>query len=66
MVNITSHNIPFKGMFIGKEKMEGRRFDLKFHWVPLEDLKDIEVYPTNVVELMDKIDQGAQHFIYQE
>ena len=66
MVDITSKNIPFEGMFIGKEKMEGRKFDLEFHWVPLEDLKDIEVYPTNVVELMDKIDQGAQHFIYQE
>ena len=65
-VDITSKNIPLEGMFIGKEKIEGRKFDLEFHWIPLEELKNIEVYPTNVVELMDKIDQGAQHFIYQE
>ena len=65
-VDITSKNIPFEGMFIGKEKIEGRKFDLGFHWLPIEELKNIEVYPTNVVELVDRIDQGVQHFIYQE
>ena len=53
-------------MFIGKEQMEGRNFQLEFHWVPLEELKNIEVYPTNAIELMKQIDQGVQHFIYRE
>lgn len=66
MVDVKSKNIPFEGMFIGKEKIEGRKFDLEFHWVPIEELKNIEVYPTDVVELMDKINDGVQHFIYQE
>ena len=66
MVDINTNQIPLEGMFIGKEKIEGRRFDLEFHWVPINEIKNIEVYPTNVVELMDKINEGVQHFIYQE
>lgn len=66
MVQIQSNNVPIDGMFIGKERIEGRKFDLEFHWIPIAELKNIEVYPTNVVELMDKINDGVQHFIYQE
>ena len=66
IVDITSNNIPLEGMFIGKEKIEGRKFDLEFHWIPISDLNKIDVYPTNVVELMNKIDGGVQHFVYQE
>ena len=66
IVDITSNNIQLEGMFIGKEKIEGRKFDLEFHWIPMSDLNNIDVYPTNVVELMDKIDGGVQHFVYQE
>lgn len=66
MVEVQSNNIPLDGMFIGKERIEGRKFNLEFHWVPIEELKNIEVYPTNVVELMEQINQGVQHFIYQE
>ena len=66
MVEITSDNIPLEGMFLGKEKLEGRNFDLEFHWGPVSELESIEVYPTNVVELMNQMDQGVQHFIYRE
>lgn len=66
IVDIKSNNVPLEGMFVGKEKIEGRKFDLEFHWVPIGELNNIEVYPTNVVELMNKINDGVQHFIYQE
>ena len=66
MVEVTSDHIPFEGMFLGKEQLEGRNFDLEFHWVPVSELEHIEVYPTNVVELMNQMDQGVQHFIYRE
>ena len=65
-VDITSDDIPTEGMFIGKEQIEGRNFSLEFHWVPLEELKNLEVYPTNVVELIGKINHGGRHFIYRE
>ncbi|MBR3840541.1 MAG: NUDIX hydrolase [Erysipelotrichales bacterium] len=66
LVNIDSNNIPLDGVFMGKEEIEGRSFNLEFHWVPLNELKNIEVYPTNVVELMNHINDGVQHFIYRE
>ena len=66
IVDLTSDSIPLDGTFLGKEQLEGRNFNLEFHWVPLSDLKHIEVYPTNAAELMDQIYQGVQHFIYRE
>ncbi len=65
-VDITSGNIPFEGMLIGSEQLEGRAFNLEFHWVPLDELESIEVYPTNASQLMSKLDDGVQHFIYRE
>ena len=66
IVEITSDNIPLEGKFIGKEKIEGRNFDLEFHWIPISELNNIDVYPTNVVELLNKINDDVQHFVYQE
>ena len=65
-VDITSYNIPFEGMFIGSEQLEGRNFNLEFYWVPFEDLENIEVYPINAAQLISKLDDGVQHFIYRE
>ena len=50
-------------MFIG---IEERKFKLEFHWIPLSELNNMEVYPKNVVDLINKIDQGVQHFISKE
>lgn len=66
IVEIRSDNIPSKGMFIAKEEMEGRKFQLEYHWIPIEKIREIEVYPTNTVELLSRIEEGVQHFIYRE
>lgn len=66
MIDITSPDIPTDGSFIAKEHLEGRNFDLEFHWVPINELDNIEVYPTNSAELMKKLDEGVQHFVYKE
>ena len=65
-VDITSDDIPTEGMFIGKEQIEGRNFSLEFHWVPLAELKNLEVYPTNAMDLIGKMNHGVEHFIYRE
>ena len=65
-MELQSEHIPLDGMFLGKEQIEGRHFDLEFHWISLTELKNIEVYPTNVIELVDKLDEGVQHFVYHE
>lgn len=66
IVEIKTDMIPLEGKFIGQEQIEERNFDLEFHWIPIENLKDIEVYPTNVITLMNQLEDGVQHFIYQE
>jgi 8-oxo-dGTP pyrophosphatase MutT (NUDIX family) len=65
-VDLVTENIPSEGMFMGREQLEGRKFDLEFHWVPLEELENIEVYPANAAELIHQIDRGVQHFIFRE
>lgn len=66
MVEIQNPEIPRNGFFLAKEHMEGRSFNLEFHWVPLEEVKKREVYPTQTPELLQKLDDGVQHFVYKE
>lgn len=55
--------IPEDTRFMG---IEERNVSLEFCWVPLEELKDLEVYPVQTAELMRKFDAGVQHFVYRE
>lgn len=66
LVEITDLCTPRRGVFQATEHLDGRDFELEFHWVPLEAVSLLEVYPTNVVELLRKLDQGVQHFVYRE
>ena len=65
-VQLKDNSIPREGSFFGSEQLEGQTFKLEFHWVPLEELGSIEVYPTNAPQLMQRLGQGVQHFIYRE
>ena len=58
--------IPDDGVFIGDERIEGRDFKIEFHWQPIESLDQIEVYPTNIPDLMKRYHEGVQHFVYRE
>ena len=66
LVELTDSHTPREGMFLAKEHLEGRSFDLEFHWVPLEEVEKLEVYPTNCPALLKKLDEGVQHFVYRE
>ena len=63
-VEITDTHTPNDGIFMGTEHLENRTFNLHFHWIPLGQLRTIEVYPTRTAELLSK--DGVQHFIYHE
>ena len=54
------------GMFLGQEQLEGRNFEMEFHWIPLDRVKDIEVYPSNACQLLSCLENGVQHFVYRE
>lgn len=66
LVDMTDPQVPTEGSFLGKEHLEGRDGELEFFWVPLEQVERLEVYPTNAAELLSKLDEGVQHFIYRE
>lgn len=58
--------VPTDGVFLGKEQLEGRSFALEFHWIPLERVGELEVYPTDAAELLGRLEDGVQHFVYRE
>ena len=58
--------IPREGVFIGKERIEARNFDIEFHWMPIFRLGNIKVYPPNAAELLNKRGKGVKHFVYKE
>ena len=66
MVEIKNPEIPGDGRFLANEQLEGRNFQLEFHWVPIEEVVDMELYPTNAKELLNRLNEGVQHFVYHE
>lgn len=66
LVSICDPAIPAEGKFLAREHMEGRSFDLEFQWIPLEKVRELEVYPTDAPQLLEKLDDGVAHFIYRE
>jgi ADP-ribose pyrophosphatase YjhB (NUDIX family) len=52
--------IPLDGSWLGKEG------HITFHWVPVEQLSKIAVYPTTIPEMIANIDKGVQHTVYKE
>lgn len=58
--------VPLSKKFIAHEHIEGRDFDIEFHWIPLEKVKNIEIYPSNASELLERINEGVKHFVYRE
>lgn len=65
-IEITNESIPKDGMFMAKEHIEDRDFDLEFHWIPIERLSEIEVYPEKAKELLKSLDKGVKHLVYKE
>ena len=58
--------IPLDGVFVGNERIEGRDFMIEFHWTHIVALRQIEVYPTNIADLMKRYNKGVQRFVYRE
>ncbi len=58
--------ITFDDVFLGNEHIEGRDFKIEFYWKSIESLGKLEVYPTNIKYLMNRYNEGVQHFVYRE
>ncbi|MHB1152709.1 MAG: NUDIX hydrolase [Eubacteriales bacterium] len=66
IVDLIDAQIPLDGKFIGSERLEGRDFDIEFHWILLDDVKNNVVYPGNTSDLLNRLDEGTKHFVYKE
>lgn len=66
LVEILDSHTPREGKFPAKEHLEGRSFDLEFYWVPLDRVGELEIYPTQAPELLGRLGEGVQHFVYRE
>lgn len=66
IISIEDGHTPRDGSFMAKEQLEGRGFSIEFHWISLDDLADMEIYPTNAKQLLKKLDDGVQDFIFRE
>lgn len=66
LVEITSPHTPRSGSFLGREQFSGQAFDMEFHWVPLDEIPNLLVYPQNAPALLCKLDRGVQHFVCRE
>lgn len=60
LVELAEENTPKNGIFQGREN------HLEFHWVPIEKVGQLEIYPTNARELLGKLEEGVQYFVYRE
>ena len=58
--------IPLTGVFHGYDELGGKRIDLDFKWIPLEELPGLEIYPPDVVPFILNEPEGAGHFVYRE
>ena len=65
-IEITDNHTPRSGVFTAQETLEGRDFTINFHWVPLEDTKDLLIYPEQCRALLTLPTDAVQHFIYKE
>ena len=54
-----------EGMVSGYDELDNMRVYLDYIWIPLEELKNIPVYPRNLPELLEP-GKGIQHFVYRE
>lgn len=58
-VHLTDEHTPREGVFCSMKSMQ-------FHWLPLERLHEIELYPTCAAALLTRCVQGVSHFIEKE
>jgi len=58
--------IPMDERFISKEYKENDAGAIYFYWIPLDEVKNINVYPTNAAELLLCLDEGMKHFVCRE
>lgn len=61
-----TENLDSSSGFDGQEEMDHNRFRLHFHWIPIDELHTIPLYPPEGVEYLQHPSDAVRHFIYRE
>lgn len=56
-------SIPLEGCFYGYDDLDNQRINLEFHWIPLETLRSIKVYPEELIAHILSGSNEVLHFI---
>ena len=59
-------NIPFDGVFYGKEELEEKSFELKFSWININDIENIDLYHIQAIKYILEGMNKTEHFVYKE
>ncbi len=60
------NQIALSGTFNAIDELERVNVDLEFSWIPLSQIKDIELYPVNAKQKLLELSDRIEHFIYKE
>lgn len=60
------NGIPSDGIFKGYDELDNERIDIDFCWIPLEDLKNIKVYPSELIPYITAGSETVVHFISRQ
>ncbi len=64
---VDESQIPLEGVFHGFDELGGKRIDLDFCWVPLEELQNgLSVYPLELIPIVLEDSKETKHFISRE
>ena len=66
LADVDAAQLPEGDSFFGFDEAGGERFDLMYHWVPLENLSQMTVYPPEVAQHLLRGAPEVLHFTYSE
>lgn len=58
--------IQLDNSFFAEDELERKKVSLKFSWIPLKELEDIELYPLGIKEKLLNLSDSIEHFVYIE
>ena len=63
---LDENQLPLEGTFHGYNDLGEERLDLDFCWVPLDELKNIQLYQAEIVPHVLSGNKEIMHFVYNE
>lgn len=58
--------IPLEGSFEAIDELGNERIDLDFLWIPLSEIQNLCVYPSNIKDDLISLPENIKYFVYKE